>query len=140
MRGSPFLRTLIVLAALLVTGLALARLTAERPRKTVQEQVDSSAKAPTAVKKATYELILSGTAKEVSLDGGAASATATNSAGPLAGSLEISGEMPVISLSVKWAEQSPCHRFAKLRLEIPGKPTLEHVFDATGDIDDIWEP
>lgn len=140
MRGSPFLRTLIVLAALLVTGLALARLTAERPRETELEEVDASPETPATVKKATYELILSGTAKEVSLGGGAAPTTATNSTGPLTGSLEISGEMPVISLNVKWAEQAPGHRFAKLRLEIPGKPTLEHVFDAAGDIDDIWEP
>ena len=28
---------------------------------------------------------------------------------------------------------------AKLRLEIPGKETLEHIFHAPGDIDDILE-
>jgi len=140
MRGSPLLRTLIVLAALLVTGLALGRLTAPRPHQTTPEQVGATPETPAAVKQATYELILSGTAKEVSLGGGGVPATVANSAGPLAGSLEISGELPVITLSVKWAEQAPGHRFAKLRLEIPGKPTLEHVFDAAGDIDDIWEP
>jgi len=140
MRGSPLLRTLIVLAALLLTGLALARLTAERPQANTPQPINATPEVPVAVKKASFELILSGVAKEVSLGAGGAQATAANSAGPLAGSLEIGGEMPVISLSVKWAEQAPGHRFAKLRLDIPGKPTLEHVFDAAGDIDDIWEP
>jgi hypothetical protein len=134
MRGSPILRTLVVLAALLVTGLALARLAAERPRET--KQLTTAPETPAATKKASYELILSGTAKEVELNGGAATVTSSSTVG----SLEVSGEQPVISLTVKWADQAPGHRFAKLRLEIPGRPTLEHVFDAAGDIDDIWEP
>ena len=132
MRGSPLLRTLIVLAALLVTGLALARLTNSR---SVQAPVgEEPAAAPVAIKKASFELFLSGTAKETSLDAGAAPATT------LSGSLDVSSDHPVISLRVIWADQAPGHRFAKLRLEIPGKPTLEHVFDSSGDIDDIWEP
>ncbi|WP_367873234.1 hypothetical protein [Luteolibacter sp. Populi] len=133
MRGSPLLRTLIVLAALLVTGLALARLTHSR---SVQAPVDKEepAAAPVEIKKASFELFLSSTAKEISLDAGAAPATT------LSGSLEVPGDHPVISLRVAWTDNSPGHRFAKLRLEIPGKPTLEHVFDSSGDIDDIWEP
>ena len=132
MRGSPLLRTLIVLAALLVTGLALARLTNSR---SVQAPVGKEpAAAPVEIEKASFELILSGTAKEISLDAGAAPATT------LSGSLEIPADHPVVFLRVAWADKAPGHRFAKLRLEIPGKPTLEHVFDASGDIDDIWEP
>ena len=46
----------------------------------------------------------------------------------------------MISLRIRWADTSPGHRFAKLRLEVPGKDTLEHVFTAPGDLDDIWEP
>ena len=57
------MRTLIVLAARLVTGLALARLTAGRPQETRPVQVEPSPEAPAAVKKASYELILSGTAE-----------------------------------------------------------------------------
>lgn len=141
MRGSPLLRTLIVLAALLVTGLALARLTAGRPspQVTVSKQ-ETTTPAKSAAAKASFELILSGTAKEISLDGGAAPITKTDTAGPLTGTLEISGDSPVISLRVVWNEESPGHRFAMLRLEMPGKDTLEHVFSAPGEIDDIWEP
>ena len=135
MRGSPLLRTLIVLAALLVTGLALARLTnRQSPRSVPIPDSQKPAKPTDPAKKAGFELFLSGAAKEISLDAGATPATT------LSGSLEVSGDRPVVSLRVAWADHSPGHRFAKLRLEIPGKPTLEHVFDSSGDIDDIWEP
>jgi len=141
MRGSPLLRTLIVLAALLLTGLALSRLTArhQAPVTTVTQQGMTSTPEP-ASSKTTFELILSGTAEEISLDAGAATVRKTNTAGPISGRLELSGESPVISLRVTWKDEAPGHRFAMLRLEVPGKDTLEHVFSAPGEIDDIWEP
>lgn len=141
MRGSPLLRTLIVLAALLLTGLALARLTASRPGQQAlapKQETTTAPESPAA--KASFELILSGTAKEISLDAGATAMTKTNTAGPISGRLELSGESPVISLRVTWKDEAPGHRFAMLRLEVPGKDTLEHVFSAPGEIDDIWEP
>lgn len=141
MRGSPLLRTLVVLVALLVTGLALSRLTARQPASRIEAPKEEAvASAGSAMKKASFELILSGTAKEISLDAGAAAVTQANSAGPITGNLELSGESPVVSLKVTWNEASPGYRFAKLRLEVPGKDTLEHVFSAPGEIDDIWEP
>ena len=141
MRGSPLLRTLIVLAALLVTGLALSRLTMARPSPSTSAAKQETKAAPEpAVAKTTFELILSGTAKEISLDAGAATVTKTDTAGPISGTLELSGESPVVSLRVTWKDEAPGHRFAMLRLEVPGKDTLEHVFTAPGEIDDIWEP
>lgn len=141
MRGSPLLRTLIVLAALLVTGLALSRLTAARPspQATAPKQETTSTPEP-ATAKTTFELILSGTAKEITLDAGAAAVKKTDTAGPVSGTLELSGESPVVSLRVSWKDEAPGHRFVMLRLEVPGKDTLEHVFTAPGEIDDIWEP
>jgi hypothetical protein len=41
---------------------------------------------------------------------------------------------------VEWTDTTAGHRFAKLRLEVPGQDTREHVFSAPGDIDDLWEP
>ena len=137
MRGSPMLRTLIVLDALLVTGLALARLTVKGPER--QVLAPKEATVPDTGKRASFELILSGTAKEISLEGGGAAVVKTDTAEPVTGTLELSGDSPVISLHVIWSEKTPGHRFAKLRLEIPGRETLEHVFTAPGDIDDIWE-
>lgn len=140
MRGSPLLRTLIVLAALLLTGLALSRLTAARPAPQATAPKQETKNPEPAVAKTTFELILSGTATEISLDAGAAAVTKTDTAGPISGTLELSGESPVVSLRVKWKDEAPGHRFAMLRLEVPGKDTLEHVFSAPGGIDDIWEP
>lgn len=144
MRGSPVLRTLVVLAVLLLTGLGLARLTrdAATPAVRAATRTDTTAPpSPATGKSAAYELLLSAQAAEIHLDAGAKPASLTpGTAAPLSGSLEIRGENPVISLRIKWADNSPGHRFAKLRLEVPGKDTLEHVFSAPGDIDDIWEP
>lgn len=142
MRGSPVLRTLIVLAVLLLTGLALARLTRDpKPSPSQLPAQAETAQAPPATgKTASYELILSAQAAEITLDAGVKPVTAANTAAPLSGTLDLSAENPVISLRIKWADNSPGHRFAKLRLEVPGKDTLEHVFTAPGDIDDIWEP
>jgi len=136
MRGSPLFRTLIVLAVLLATGLALARLTSgSTPVTTVTKTVEDAVISPApATKLANYELLLSASAAEIELGAGGKPASA------MTGVLEITGEEPVISLRIKWADASPGHRFAKLRLEIPGRDTLEHVFNASGDIDDIWEP
>jgi hypothetical protein len=141
MRGSPVLRTLVVLAVLLLTGLALARLTRDANPPQAATRTETAPPSPLTGKSATYELVLSGQAAEIHLDAGAEPASLTpDTAAPLAGTLEIPGDHPVISLRIKWADHSPGHRFAKLRLEVPGKDTLEHVFSAPGDIDDIWEP
>ncbi len=137
MRGSPLLRTLIVLAVVLMAGLGLAVLTKPAP---IAELPDAAPKpAETVGKRAAYELVLSATAKRVTLEAGGAIVSHENSAGPLAGSLELSNAA-ILSLKIEWAEDAPGHRFAKLRLEEPGKETREHVFTAPGDIDDIWEP
>lgn len=142
MRGSPLLRALVVLAALLVTGLGLARLTAGRTQAGSQTVVPVEQAQPTEEVGNTvpFELILSSSATEVSLDGGAEPFKKADTAEPVSGTLKLSGEHPLVSLQVKWSDASPGHRFALLRLEIPGKDTLEHVFNAPGDIDDIWEP
>lgn len=139
MRGSPLLRTLIVLAALLVTGLALARLTAKGPDRQAAVPKEETTPTPNSGAKASFELILSGTAKEISLDAGASAVVKTDTAEPVTGTLELSGDAPVVSLRVIWSEKTPGRRFAMLRLEIPGQETLEHVFTSPGDIDDIWE-
>jgi len=139
MRGSPLMRTLAVLAVLLLAGIGLAKLTAP-----VAQQVA----APPPVEKiepakensATFELLLSGTAKRVSLEAGSAPLAFENTAGPLTGKLALSSDQPSVFLKVEWADASTGHRFAKLRLEIPGQETREHVFSAPGDIDDLWEP
>ena len=140
MRGSPLLRTLVVLAVLLLTGLGLARLTAPVAQKPGASAGPELVEKPATKAKASFEILLSAKAKEVTLDGGSSPLSFQNTAEPVNGSLELEGEHPVISLRVTWSDTSPGHRFAKVRLEIPGKDTVEHVFTSAGDIDDIWEP
>jgi hypothetical protein len=138
MRGSPLLRTLVVFAVLLLAGLGLARLTApSTPKPVVVDQ--NPTPAPEAFT-ATFELLLSATAKSVSLEAGGPAVVRESPAGPLTGTLEVVGAQPVIFLKVEWADGSAGHRFAKLRIDRSGKDTLEHVFSAPGDIDDLWEP
>lgn len=127
-----------MLAVLLLAGFGLARLTApSTPKPVVVDQKPSPVvKASTA----TFELLLSATAKSVSLEAGGPAVVRERPAAPLTGTLEVQGEQPVIFLKVEWADTTPGHRFAKLRIDRSGKETLEHVFSAPGDIDDLWEP
>lgn len=52
-------------------------------------------------------------------------------------------ELPVgtrgLVLRVVWGDGASGHRFAKVVLEPRRLPTLEHVFDARGGLDDLWE-
>jgi hypothetical protein len=138
MRGSPLLRTLVVLAVLLLAGFGLARLTGHSSPDPVV--VDQSATPVAETSPTTFELLLSAAAKSVSLDAGGPAFVRESPAAPLTGTLEVQGEHPVIFLKVEWADTPPGHRFAKLRIDRPGEETLEHVFSAPGDIDDLWEP
>jgi hypothetical protein len=132
------LRTLIVLAVLVLAGFGLARLTARSAAKSATVSPAPSAVPQASV--ATFELLLSAAAESVSLEAGGAAFVRDHPAASLAGTLEIPGEQAVIFLKVEWADSAPGHRFAKLRLDRPGKDGLEHVFSAPGDIDDVWEP
>lgn len=44
-----------------------------------------------------------------------------------------------IQLQVDWVTPGAPRYFAKLRLDPPGSETLMHVFDASSDLDDLWE-
>lgn len=44
-----------------------------------------------------------------------------------------------IALEISWSSTTAPRHFAKLQLDVPGQESLTHVFDASGEIDDIWE-
>jgi hypothetical protein len=139
MRGSPLMRTLAVLVALLLAGVGLARLTAPvTPQVTAPPPAEKPDRP--AATSATFELLLSGTANRVALEAGEVPLVFENTAGPLTGKLTLSSDQPTIFLQVEWADAAAGHRFAKLKLEVPGQETREHVFSSPGDIDDLWEP
>jgi len=132
MRGSPLIRFFLLALGLAVTGAGLARLTAAKAPLGATHSATPEAKPSQAV---SYTLILSAEAMETLLDTGIAEASATS------GTLQLDPENPRVALRVRW-KASPIkgeQRFAKLTLESPGQPTITHVFDAAGDIDDLLE-
>lgn len=132
------MRSFLVLAALALAGLGLAQLT--RPAQATLPPRETAAEVDMPKSDASFELLLSAPAESVTLDFGGISFRRENTASPLAGRVGISGDHPLVSLKVVWADTSPGHRFAQLRLDRPGRDSIEHVFSAPGDIDDIWEP
>jgi hypothetical protein len=44
-----------------------------------------------------------------------------------------------VQLQVDWVTPGAPRYFAKLRLDPPGRETQTHVFDASSDLDDLWE-
>lgn len=138
MRGSPILRTLIVLVLLALTGLGLGKLTASREESSPAVAVGDAAPPPPPAASprasARYELALSAEAEKIELEAGGAVQTGSE------GDLEIDPQNPLIQLRVTWAAPAAVgRRFAKLTLDLPGRESQSHTFDASGDIDDIWE-
>lgn len=134
MRGSPLLRFLILVVALAATAAGLMRVTSAK------NESEPSAPVPVARKEGNppvpFRLLLSAPAESVKIDTGVVSQANRSS-----GTLELDPANPRVGLVVRWKTPAAPgeHRFAKLTLEPPGQETLTHVFDADGDIDDIFE-
>lgn len=141
MRGSPLFRTFFVLIALIGAGFGFVRLTAARPETTAMLPVEKSS-APTIQAATNFRLLLSAAAREVRISTGEGEELVfPDVSGPLSGKLVMDAGNPVVFLEVRWLDalEPGAHRFAKLTLESPGRPTFTHVFDASGDIDEILE-
>lgn len=139
-RGSPLLRTILILAVLVASGIGFARLT---HRGTVKSEIKKPVETPESVDApitARFSLILSAPPSSVELDGNAGTLQlAGDLAAELMGKLRIDPKARLVSLKVNWNDESPARRFAKLVVEAPGEKTFTHVFDAAGDIDDFVE-
>ncbi len=139
MRGSPLIRFSILAMALVVTGLGLMRVTSARSTRPSTD-LPAVLIESTPEKKVPFSLILSAPAEEIEINTG-------EPIHPPASESSISGTVlldpgnPRISLKVRWkhAPANGEHRFAKLTLEAEAQETFTHVFDATGDIDDLIE-
>jgi hypothetical protein len=132
-RGSPLLRSILILLALAASSLGLVRLTNSQSAPVAPVRKSQPPVSPTNL---PYRLVLSAEAAEISI--------AADPQPPLnqaAGTLTTDSKNPVISLIIRWKTPLSAgeQRFAKLILDPPGKPTITHVFDSSGDIDDILE-
>ncbi len=133
MRGFPLLRSFLILLCLAASGIGLARLTVTPPAPQRIGPAGGETLAASAATSLSYRLVLSAEAAEIRIASGDCPALSTAS-----GTLPAA---PFITLAVRWKNPPAAgeQRFAKLVLEPAGKPTLTHVFDAPGDIDDILE-
>lgn len=140
MRGSPFLRTLLLAGGLLLAGAGILRLvSAPEP---AARQAAATSTVPVATDRCPFQLVLSAPASSVRLtsrDGRTLFESAGGNA-PQLGVLDLDPKDPAVGISVHWKEGTPGHRFARLTLEPPGRPTLIWYFDSTGDLEDFREP
>ncbi len=141
MRGSPLLRTFLILAALVVSGIGFARLTHKGtavPAGSVEEVAAKSEKTSAKV-----YLTLSHLSGFYALTVGEQNVPLSRGAtGELVGTTLIDSNHPVVFLKVSClakASGDGQRIFAKLVVEAEGKETFTHVFDAAGDIDDFVE-
>jgi hypothetical protein len=140
-RGSPLIRTFLILAALVVSGFFFLKLTAAPEIKVLEEGVKRQTNQPIEVIVARVHVTLSGVAKTVDLFANAGYYRFGQSevGSYTADDLKIAKDNPVLQFKVDWAEDSPIRRFAKVVVEADGQETFTHVFDADGDIDDFVE-
>jgi hypothetical protein len=131
-------------AALVLAGFGFMRLTAARtpvglPSLVVAGQADDA--QPGRIP-GRFHLLLSAPAAEWTITSAPGSGeTGGGAATAPTGTLLFDPADPQVFLTVRWAA-APApgeHRFAKLTLELPARPTLVHVFDAPGDIDEFLE-
>jgi hypothetical protein len=138
-RGSPFLRTLLLASGLLLAGLVLWRLTRE-PRESIRP-MEPEHEAVATAPPCGFELKLSARAKSVELKNreGLVLFQSTQTSGPLLGTFTPDAVDPAVFITIRWTEPGEGNRFAKLTLEPPGKATRVRYFEAAGDLDDVWE-
>lgn len=138
-RGSPIFSSLLLAIALLATAAGLARVTASKAPAPMPVAQDTG-NSPADVTAIPYRLVLSAPAAEVTFDS-AVSIKPSDDRSPLVGTLVLDSKNPAIGLTVKWKTPPPvgAHGFARLTLEPPGKDSITHVFDSSGDIEDFIE-
>lgn len=116
-------------------AVVLARLTSGGKAAAPPAITAADDQAGTALVRLPYQLTFSAEIAEMELTAGNQPPAKTPS-----GVLEAAPDAPLF-LTVRWKTPpvSGEHRFAKLVVEPAGKPTVTHVFDAEGDIDDVFE-
>lgn len=140
-RGSPLLRTILILALLVASGFLFVRLTAAPETKVPEEAAERQPNQPIDVIHARVHVTLSGVAKTVDLFANAGHHRFGESerGSYTADGFKIAEDNPVLEFKVNWADDSQARRFAKVVVEADGKETFTHVFDSSGDIDDFVE-
>lgn len=144
-RGSPLLRTILVLGVLCISALGFVKLTREGGKAVGLEVVSGLGKegkneeGGERMIPAKVRLTLSCMAGYVEVSAGEERMRgALDDNGSFLGELNIDPENPVVFVKVSCIPQVG-RNFAKLVVDAEGQETFTHVFDAEGDIDDFVE-
>lgn len=135
MRGSPILRTLLVALALIAAGFGLTCLDRRPPAAPV-----TPVAVPAETRSIPFFLTLSHLADEIRIESAGGLAEITGEGRQRRGVVELDPAHPALFVTIRWRDSAAQPRFAKLRLEPPGRSDLSHTFDAIGDLEDVWEP
>ncbi len=139
------MKTLWVAVAVAVIGMALhghIHGEGEGKNQSLPHERDAMANAKTTDQKIPFELTLSARAKRVVIrQGELFIEQIINAEIPEISQLrgELNDNTEAIFLEVDWLDQQAPRYFAKLRLDPPGKDGMVHVFESSGDMDDLWE-
>lgn len=141
MRGSPLLRTFLTALALVLAAVPLWRITQQAKPEGVSsgDPVVTGTDATPAVS-VPFRLVLSAAASRVIMRD-EMGATLWQSRSTISGEMDGTwSRIPrTVMLEISWADSAAPRYFAKLQLDPPRRASLTHVFDAAGDIDDLWE-
>jgi hypothetical protein len=140
MRGSPLIRTLIVLIALLAAGFGLVTIgsSGSKDSQPKSAPIDEPSVGTPSID-TPFILTLSAPAKKVFIESLGQTYFFEATSQTLSGSIPIELGHPTLFIDIEWTDQNPSPRFAKLALEPVGFPTLTKIFDTTGDLSDVWE-
>lgn len=142
-RGSPLIRTFLILAALVVSGIGFARLTQKGATVSGEPGVEVSQHTESDRIPAKVHLTLAHLSGFYDLTVGEERVPLSRGGkGELVGTVSIDPDNPVVFLKVSCLAKTPNDGqrfFAKLVVEAEGEETFTHVFDADGDIDDFVE-
>lgn len=137
------IRTFLILAALIVSGIGFARLTQKGAEVAGGQGVEVTETSESDLIPAKVHLTLSHLSGFYALTVGDANVPLSRGEnGELSGTASIDPDNPVIFLKVSCLAKAPNDGqriFAKLVVEAEGEETFTHVFDADGDIDDFVE-
>ncbi len=133
MRGSPLVRSLFVLLALIAAAFGIRSIATDPAPRAAEA-------SPGTTGTDSFFLTFSSRPAEVRLESGGETLAVRPDDVTASGSLTLADDHPTIFVTVLWdhAEES-VPRFAKLTLEPPGQPTQTRTFDGFGSIDDVWE-
>lgn len=143
-RGSPLIRTVLVLLALVVSGIGFARLTDRKADPVVVTDPAARADGSGKMIPALARITLSEIPGSIALKSGEQLVDLKHDgSGVFTGKLEIDPANPILFLEVACVSPKVGvlggSNFAKLVIEADGEETFTHVFDAPGDIDDFVE-